>query len=103
VHARRLHPDEPFAYLYLGETYSETKRLQLAVEALEKYVRLVPAPKIFRAMSAAPTFLLGQDLRRLGRLEEAQKALANSQRYREAKFRHDVQHIFDEPGPCRRR
>jgi hypothetical protein len=42
-------------------------------------------------------YLLGQDLRRLGRLDEAQKALANSQRYREAKFRYDAQHIFDEP------
>jgi tetratricopeptide (TPR) repeat protein len=31
-------------------------------------------------------------------LEQGQKALANSQRYREANFRYDVQHIFDEPG-----
>jgi tetratricopeptide (TPR) repeat protein len=98
AHARRLHPDEPFAYLYLGETYSETKRLQLAVEALEKYVRLVPAPEDIPRDVSRAYFLLGQDLRRLGRLEEAQKALANSQRYREAKFRHDVQHIFDEPA-----
>src|SRR5437879_10902594 len=26
LHATRLRPEEPFAYLYLGETYSETKR-----------------------------------------------------------------------------
>jgi tetratricopeptide (TPR) repeat protein len=98
AHAGRLHPEEPFAYLYLGETYSETKRLQLAVEALEKYLRLVPAPEDIPRDVSRAYFLLGQDLRRLGRLEEAQKALANSQRYREAKFRHDVQHIFDEPA-----
>jgi Flp pilus assembly protein TadD len=47
-------------------------------------------------MSAGPTTCSSQDLRRLGRLEEAKKALANSQRYREAKFRYDAKHIFDE-------
>jgi len=47
----------------------------------------VPAPKIFRAdVSRAYFFALARNLRRLGRLEEAQKALANSQRYREAKI-----------------
>ena len=98
LHARRLHPDEPTAYLYLGETYSETKRFHLAVEALENYVRFLRDSEEFPRDVSRAYFLLGQNLRRLGRLEEAQKALANSQRYREAKFRHDVQHIFDEPA-----
>lgn len=98
LHARRLHPDEPTAYLYLGETYSETRRFQPAVEALENYVRFMRDPEEFPRDVSRAYFLLGQNLRRLGRLEEAQKALANSQRYREAKFRHDVQHIFDEPA-----
>ena len=31
VHAKRLHPEESSAYLYLGETYSETKRFPLAI------------------------------------------------------------------------
>jgi tetratricopeptide (TPR) repeat protein len=98
LHASRLRPDESFAYLYLGETFSETKRLPQAIEALEKYIRLVPDPgEVPRDVSRA-YYLLGQDLRRLGRLDEAQKALANSQRYREAKFRYDAQHIFDEPA-----
>jgi len=98
VHATRLRPDEWFAYLYLGETYSETKRLPRAVQALEKYIKLIRDPdEVPREVSRA-YYLLGQDLRRLGRMEEAQKALANSQRYREAKFRYDVQHIFDEPS-----
>src|SRR6267142_1387482 len=96
-HATRLRPEESFAYLYLGETYSETKRLPQAVETLEKYVRLVPNPEEVPRDVSRAYYLLGQDLRRLGRLEEAQKALANSQRYREAKFRYDAQHIFDEP------
>jgi len=98
LHAKRLRPEESFAYLYLGETYNETKRLPQAIEALEKYIHLVRAPdEVPRDVSRA-YYLLGQGLRRLGRLEEAQKALANSQRYREAKFRYDAQHIFDEPA-----
>jgi len=97
LHASRLRPSESFAYLYLGEIYGETKRLPQAVEALEQYIHLVPDPgEVPRDVSRA-YYLLGQDLRRLGRLDEAQKALANSQRYREAKFRYDAQHIFDEP------
>jgi tetratricopeptide (TPR) repeat protein len=98
LHAKRLRPDDFFAYLYLGEIYSETKRLPQAVEALEKYIRLVPDPEEVPRDVSRAYYLLGQDLRRLGHLDEAQKALANSQRYREAKFRYDAQHIFDEPA-----
>jgi tetratricopeptide (TPR) repeat protein len=98
LHAKRLRPEESFAYLYLGETYNETRRLPQAVEALEKYIRLVRDPQEVPRDVSRAYYLLGQDLRRLGRLEEAQKALANSQRYREAKFRYDAQHIFDEPA-----
>ena len=98
LHASRLRPDESFTYLYLGETYSETKRLPQAVEALEKYIRLTGDPEEVPRDVSRAYYLLGQDLRRLGRLDEAQKALANSQRYREAKFRYDAQHIFDEPA-----
>jgi len=101
LHASRLRPQEPFAYLYLGETYTETKRLPQAVEVLQKYIRLVPDPQAVPRDVSRAYYLLGQDLRRLGRVEEAQKALANSQRYREAKFRYDAKHIFDEPkGPA---
>jgi len=96
LHATRLRPEEPFAYLYLGEIYSETKRLPQAIETLEKYIRLVPNPEEVPRDVSRAYYLLGQDLRRLGRLEEAQKALVNSQRFREAKFRYDAQHIFDE-------
>ena len=95
-HAIRLNPGDATAYLYLGETYTETNRLALAVPALEKYVSLVRHPEeMLRDVSRA-CYLLGQDLLRLGRVEEAKKALASSQRYREAKFRYDEQHIFDE-------
>jgi tetratricopeptide (TPR) repeat protein len=98
LHAIRLRPEDAFAYLYLGETYSETKRLPQAVETLEKYIRIVPDPEEVPRDVSRAYYLLGQDLRRLGRMEEAQKALANSQRYREAKFRYDAQHIFDQPA-----
>jgi tetratricopeptide (TPR) repeat protein len=95
-HAVRLNPGEATPYLYLGETYTETNRIALAVPALEKYVSLVQHPEEMQRDVSRGYFLLGQDLRRLGRLEEAKKALANSQRYREAKFRYDAKHIFDE-------
>jgi tetratricopeptide (TPR) repeat protein len=97
LHATRLRPEEPFAYLYLGEIYSETKRLPQGIETLEKYLRTVRDPEEVPRDVSRAYYLLGQDLRRLGRLEEAQKALANSQRFREAKFRYDAQHIFDQP------
>jgi tetratricopeptide (TPR) repeat protein len=98
LHATRLRPEEPFAYLYLGEIYSDSKRLPQAVATLEKYLRTVRNPEELPRDVSRAYYLLGQNLRRLGRLEEAQKALTNSQRYREAKFRYDAQHIFDEPA-----
>ena len=98
LHAKRLRPEEAFPYVYLGEIFSETNRLGQAVEALQKFVDLVHDPEQVPRDMARAYFLLGQDLRRLGRLEEAQKALLSSQRYRETKFRYDAEHIFDEPG-----
>ena len=98
LRAKRLQPEESTQYLYLGETYSETKRLSLAVETLEKYIGLMRNPEEAPRDVSRAYYLLGQNLRRLGHLEEAQRALANSQRYREANFRYDVKHIFDEPG-----
>ncbi len=96
LHATRRRPDDASPYLYLGETYTATKRLKQAVEALEKYISLMRDPQeVTRDLSRA-YYLLGQDLLRLGRVEDAKKALANSQRHREAKFRYDVKHIFDE-------
>ena len=95
-HAIRLSPGEATPYLYLGETYTETNRIALAIPALEKYVSLVQHPEeMLRDVSRA-YYLLGQGLLRLGRVQDAKKALASSQRYREAKFRYDEKHIFDE-------
>lgn len=97
LHAARLHPQEISVYLYLGETYVATNRTKAAVEVLEKYVSMVgtPGDDKLREVSRA-YYLLGQSLRRLGREEDARKALAHSQQIREAKFKYDVKHIFDE-------
>ena len=97
LHAVRLRPQEASLYLYLGETYAATNRIKAAVEVLEKYVSMVGNPEEdqLREVSRA-YYLLGQNLRRLGREEEARKALARSQQIREAKFKYDVKHIFDE-------
>jgi tetratricopeptide (TPR) repeat protein len=95
--AARLHPQESSVYLYLGETYAATNRTRAAVEVLQKYVSMVGEPQQdkLREVSRA-YYLLGQNLRRLGREEEARKALLRSQQIREAKFKYDVKHIFEE-------
>lgn len=95
--AARLHPQEASIYLYLGETYAATNRIKAAVEVLEKYVGMVGNPQEdkLREVSRA-YYLLGQSLRRLGREEEAKRALVRSQQIREAKFKYDVKHIFEE-------
>jgi tetratricopeptide (TPR) repeat protein len=97
LHAARLHPQESSIYLYLGETYAATNRTKAAVDVLEKYVAMVGIPLDDKLREASRAYyLLGQNLRRLGREEEARKALARSQQIREAKFKYDVQHIFEE-------
>ena len=101
LHAARLRPQETSVYLYLGETYAATNRSKAAVAVLEKYVSMVGNPQDdkLREVSRA-YYLLGQNLRRLDREEDARKALARSQQIREAKFKYDVKHIFDEKkGP----
>ena len=97
LHAVRLRPQEASLYLYLGETYAATNRTKEAVEVLQKYVTMVGDPQEdkLREVSRA-YYLLGQNLRRLGREEESRKALASSQQIRESKFKYDVKHIFDE-------
>lgn len=97
LRAARLQPQEPSIYLYLGETYTATNRFKAAVDALEKYVNKVGNPTQNQLRDASRAYyLLGQNLRRLGREEEARKALASSQQIREAKFKYDVKHIFEE-------
>jgi tetratricopeptide (TPR) repeat protein len=97
LHAARLRPQESSVYLYLGETYAAMNRIKAAVEVLEQYVRMVGNPEDDKLREASRAYyLLGQNLRRLGREEEARKALLRSQEIREAKFKYDVKHIFDE-------
>jgi len=96
LRAAKLRPQEASLYLYLGETYAATNRATPAVEVLRKYVSLAgDSEDKLRELSRA-YYLLGQNLRRLGREEEAKKALLLSQQIREAKFKYDVKHIFDE-------
>jgi tetratricopeptide (TPR) repeat protein len=97
LRAARLHPQESSIYLYLGETYAATNRTKAAVGVLEKYASMVGNPEDDKLREASRGYyLLGQNLRRLGREEEARKALARSQQLRETKFKYDVKHIFDE-------
>jgi tetratricopeptide (TPR) repeat protein len=94
LHAARVRPDGAAPYLYLGEAYTSTQRIKEAVKALEKYVSLVHNPEEFHRDLGRGYFLLGQGLIRLGRTEEAKKALARSQQLREAEFKYDQEHMF---------
>jgi tetratricopeptide (TPR) repeat protein len=97
LRAARLHPQEASVYLYLGETYAATNRVKQAVDVLEKYVSMVGNPQEDRLREVSRAYyLLGQNLRRLGRDDDARKALLRSQQIREAKFKYDVKHIFAE-------
>jgi tetratricopeptide (TPR) repeat protein len=96
LHAARLRPQETSVYLYLGEVYSQTSRPKAAVDVLEKYVKLVAKQEEQNLREASRAYyLLGQNLRRIGREEEAKTALSHSQRIRETKFKYDVKHLFD--------
>src|ERR1700687_1938001 len=55
LHAARLRPQEASVYLYLGETYAATNRIEEAVEVLQKYVSMVanPAEDKLREVSRA--------------------------------------------------
>src|SRR5215475_1632770 len=89
--AARLHPQESSVYLYLGETYAATNRTKAAVEVLEKYVNMVGDPQQDKLRDVSRAYyLLGQNLRRLGRDDDARRALTRSQQIREAKFKYDV-------------
>ena len=97
LRAARLQPHEASVYLYLGETYAATNRTKAAVEVLEKYVNMVGDPQQDKLRDVSRAFyLLGQNLRRLGRDDDARRALTRSQQIREAKFKYDVKHIFEE-------
>ena len=94
LHATRVRPDGAAPYLYLGEAYTSTGRIPEAVKALEKYVSLVHNPEEFHRDLGRGYFLLGQGLLRVGRPEDAKKALARSQQLREAEFKYDQEHMF---------
>ena len=93
--ASKIRPDDAPPYLYLGETYTETNRLPEAVETLQKYLQLVHINQdVMREVSRA-YYLLGQDLIKLGRTDEAKVALQHSREYREAKFKYDQENVYD--------
>ncbi|HXN54118.1 MAG TPA: tetratricopeptide repeat protein [Candidatus Acidoferrum sp.] len=97
--AVRLRPDDAPPYLYLGETYTETNRLKDAVDALQRYLKLVHINQDDMREVSRAYYLLGQGLLRLGRTDEAKVALQHSREYREAKFKYDQENIFGDKQP----
>jgi tetratricopeptide (TPR) repeat protein len=94
LRASRIRPDGAASYLYLGETYTATRRYSAAVSVLNKYVALAHNPEEFHRDLGRAYFLLGQNLLRLDKRDEAQKALARSRELREAEFKYDQEHMF---------
>lgn len=94
LRAARIRPDGASSYLYLGEIYTATGRYEAAVKVLEKYISLVHNPEEFHRDLGRGYFLLGQNLLRVGKREQAQKALARSRELREAEFKYDQKHMF---------
>lgn len=94
LRASRIRPDGAAPYLYLGETYAATGKYDAAVLVLKKYVSLVHNPEEFHRDLGRGYFLLGQNLLRVGKAEQAQKALARSRELREAEFKYDQEHMF---------
>jgi tetratricopeptide (TPR) repeat protein len=94
LRAAAIRPDGAAPYLYLGETYTATRRYPAAVKALKKYVSLVHNPEEFHRDLGRGYFLLGQDLLRVGEAEQARKALIRSRQLREAEFKYDQEHMF---------
>jgi tetratricopeptide (TPR) repeat protein len=96
LYATRLQPKEHTLYFYLGEIYTATNHIQAAVRELDKCTRLVGTPEDEQLHEASQAYyLLGQDLRRLGREEDARQALARFHQLRESESEYDAQHISD--------
>ena len=97
LHAIRLQPNEPTSYLYLGETYTAMNHIQPAVIELNKYTKMVGTPENDKLRETSQAYyLLGQDLRRLGREEKARQTLARSQQLRESESKYHAEHISDQ-------
>jgi tetratricopeptide (TPR) repeat protein len=94
LRASRIRPNGAAPYLYLGETYTATRRYEAGVSVLQKYVSLVHNPEEFHRDLGRGYFLLGQNLLRVGKPEQAQRALERSRELREAEFKYDQEHMF---------
>jgi tetratricopeptide (TPR) repeat protein len=100
LHAIRLRPDDASPYVYLGETYTSTGRLQDAVTALQKYVALVKTPQESDRNFSRGYFCWARICSAGGHSEEARGACSLKQ-LREAQFKYDRDHLFLSPSQQR--
>ena len=71
----RLRPQNPDAYLFLGNAYHGLRQFEKAIEAFKKCMALNPNLDKTSAQAAEAHFLLGKSLVAVGRIEEGEKEL----------------------------
>jgi tetratricopeptide (TPR) repeat protein len=87
--AVQLQPDNPDPLLYLGQEYFETNRPDLAIAALKKSIVLTTDPSHNHYQVSKAHTMIGQILIKMGKQDEGEAELKQSQDLREKSFQSD--------------
>jgi tetratricopeptide (TPR) repeat protein len=87
--AVQLQPDNPDPLLYLGQEYVETNRPELAIAALKKSIVLTTDPSHNHYQVSKAHTMIGQVLIKMGKQDEGEAELKQSQDLREKAFQSD--------------
>jgi tetratricopeptide (TPR) repeat protein len=87
--AVQLQPDNPDPLLYLGQEYFETNRPELAIAALKKSIALTTDPAHNHYQVSKAHTMIGQILIKMGKQDEGEAELKQSQDLREKAFQSD--------------
>jgi len=87
--AVQLQPDNPDPLLYLGQEYFESNRPQLAIDTLRKSIALTTDPSHNHYQVSKAHSMIGQILIKMGKQDEAEAELKQSQELRAQAFQSD--------------
>jgi tetratricopeptide (TPR) repeat protein len=87
--AVQLQPDNPDPLLYLGQEYFETNRPELAIAALKKSIALTADSSHNHYQVSKAHTMIGQILIKMGKQDEGEAELKQSQDLREKAFQSD--------------
>ena len=87
--ALRLQPENPDPLLYLGQTYFETSRPQMAIEAFKKSIDLTTDPARNNYQVSKAHSMMGQILIKAGKQDEGEAELKRAQDLRALAFQSD--------------